>query len=195
MSPQQESLLLLQVIISLAVLTYIGTLLLKARKEKLKFRFFAVRDQFLYQAATGALGQDTQVFKVFYHAMNIYVSQMEQVTLMSFIRASMAVKTELAKENQQRLIDSLNRAEPEVQKTVNDFIRIVIEAMKFNTPVLTLLITFAVHCSKLWGWVSKLRSRIRFSSAMEFYAVYDTYRFYDNLQGRLSVSDKHLAAV
>jgi hypothetical protein len=190
MTPQQTGLLVLQLLISLAVLGYIGILMLEARKEKLKFRFFAVRDQFLYQVATGVLGQDTQVFRVFYHAMNLYISQMERFTLTSFIRASVAVKTELEKENQQRLMDALSRTDPAVQKTVTNFIGIVIAAMKFNNPVLSFVITVAVHCSRFYAWFSKLMVAVKISRAADVYAVYETYQFYDDLQGKL-VPDKH----
>jgi hypothetical protein len=198
MTPQQTGLLVLQLLVSLVILGYIASLMLEARKERLKFRVFAVRDQFLYQAATGVLSQDTQVFKVFYSAMNTYISQMEKFTLMSFGRASVAVKTELAKENQKRLVEALSRADPEVQKTVNNFIGVVIEAMKFNTPVLTFLIAFAIHCSKLYKWISELRVTIKLYGATEFYDVYDAYWFYDNLQGKIATvetTDRHLAIV
>ena len=186
MTNQQQGLLILQFIVSASLLSYLVFLWLESRKEKLKFRFFAVRDQLLYQAATGVLPQDSQVFRAFYRAMNVYVSQLEEVTIMSFVRASIAAKTELAKENQQRLIAALNRTEPEVQKTVNDFIGIVIEAMLYNSPALHLLITFASHCSRLYRWISTVpQFQFRIAPQASFYNVYDTYQFYGGLRKRL----------
>jgi hypothetical protein len=185
MTAQQTGLLVLQILVSLVILGYVGLLTLQARKEKLKYRFFAVRDEFLYETATGKIRQDAQVFK-----MNVYIAQMERFTLTSFIRASVVVKTELEKENQQRLTEALNRADPDVQKTIKAFLGIVIAAMKFNNPVLSFVITIAVHCSRFYGWASKLRIVEKVPSATSVYSIYETYQFYDSLEGKLAVSDK-----
>src|SRR5205823_655762 len=87
---------------------------------------------------------------------------------------------------QQRLIEALNRSDEEVQKTVNDFIQIVIESMKFNSPLLSAIISFGFHCSRLYGWLSKLEFPV-FTINKELTQACEAYEYYDHLQGSLSL--------
>jgi hypothetical protein len=180
MTSQQVGLLAVQLAVSLSVLTFIGALWLQGQESKLKFRFFAVRDRLLYLAATGTLPQESMVFKVFYRVMNTYISELETLTIVSFLKASLAVKSELEKENQQRLIQSLRRADPQAQEVVNDFIRVVMDALRYNSPMLNLISAFAHHCTKLYSILKRVP---RFEAP-----VYETYHYYETIYGRLSVA-------
>src|ERR1700693_5176665 len=144
------------------------TLTLQGRECKLKYRFFAARDNLLYLAATGTLPQNDMVFKVFYRVMNTYIAELDAFTIVSFMKASLAVKSELEKENQQRLIEGLRRSDPRVQAVVDEFIHIVMDALRYNSPMLNLVLAFARHCTRMFSLLRKLR---RFKAP-----VYDTDR-------------------
>ncbi len=180
MTSQQAGLLLLQLVVSLSVLIFIGMLWLQGQECKLKYRFFAARDRLLYLAAIGTLQQNSMVFKVFYRAMNTYIAELGEFTIVSFMRASLAVKSELEKENQQRLVDGLRRSDPEVQAVVDEFIHIVMDALRYNSPTLNLVLAFAHHCSRLYSFLRKLR---RFRAP-----VYETYRYYETIHGRIGLA-------
>ena len=180
MTSQQIGLLCLQAIVSLAVLAFIGIMWLRSQEDSLRFRFFAARDKLLYLAATGTLPQNSMVFKVFYRSMNTYIRELDEFTIVSFMRASIAVKSELEKENQQRLIDGLRRSDPQVQATANEFIQTVMDALRYNSPTLHILLAFADHCTRLYSLIRKVRPTHHFPVP-----VYDTYRYYETIHGRI----------
>jgi hypothetical protein len=180
MTSQQVGLLLLQLVVSLSVLVFVGALWLQGRECKLKYRFFAARDNLLYLAATGTLPQNDMVFKVFYRVMNTYIAELDAFTIVSFMKASLAVKSELEKENQQRLIERLRRSDPRVQAVVDEFIHIVMDALRYNSPMLNLILAFARHCTRMFSVLRKLR---RFKAP-----VYDTYRYYETIHGRIGLA-------
>jgi hypothetical protein len=180
MNSQQIGLLAVQLISSVAVLGWLGAGLVRHRETKQKYSLFAVRDKFLYLAAAGILPQGSMVFNVFYSAMNTYIAELETVTIVSFIRASIKVKNDLQRENQERLLDSLKRSAPEVQETVHQFIKVVMDAMRYNSPLLNLVLIFASHCARLF---SLLRKHRNFDAP-----VYDTYRYYESMNGRMGLA-------
>jgi hypothetical protein len=157
---------------SLGVLSFLGVLLLHNHESKQKYRLFAVRDKLLLLAATDAISEKDMVFKVFYRAMNTYIKELDSVTIVSYMRASTAVKTELEKENLKRLSESLQRADPAVQAVVNDFFHVVMDALRYNSPMLSVLLALARHCTRLWAVMRKLP---RFQLP-----IYETYRYYEN---------------
>jgi hypothetical protein len=132
---------------------------------------FAVRDRFLFLVATNVVSEKDMVFKVFYRAMNTYIRELDSVTIVSYMRASIAVKTELEKENQQRLSDALQRADPEVHAVVNEFFHAVMDALRYNSPMLSVLLALAHHCTRLWAFLRKL-PRVQLP-------IYETYRYYE----------------
>jgi hypothetical protein len=176
MTPQQLGLLFVQLAVSIGVLAFLGVLLLRSHESRHKYRLFAVRDKFLYLAATGVLPQTGMVFKVFYRAMNAYISELESVTIVSFFHASVALRTELEKENKDRLQQSLQRTDPEVQATITEFLNVVMAALRYNSPMLNLILMFAHHCAGLFVYIGKLRH-------FEL-PVYDTYRYYEKIHGK-----------
>ncbi|MGA2591611.1 MAG: hypothetical protein ABSH32_16955 [Bryobacteraceae bacterium] len=178
MTTQQIGLLLVQLLASLFVLASIGVLLLQGHEEKIKFRLYAVRDKLLYLKATGLIRDDSLVFKVFYRAMNTYVSQLDSLTMVSFLRAAHAAKTELEKANRERLIEEWVHSPMEVQEAINDFINLVMEALRYNSPMLHIVLAVVRHCHRL---VSFLRSRFTLDIP-----VYRTYRYYESMHGSLA---------
>jgi hypothetical protein len=171
MTSQQVGLLAIQLVMSLGVLSFLGVLLLHNHESKQKYRLFAVRDEFLLLAATNVISEKDLVFKVFYRAMNTYIKELDSVTIVSYMRASTAVKTELEKENHKRLSESLQRADPEVQAVVNEFFHVVLDALRYNSPMLNILLALAHHCTRLWALMHKL-PRVHLP-------IYETYRYYE----------------
>jgi len=180
MTSQQVGLLLVQFSVSIGILAFIGILVIQNHENRQKYRLFAVRDHFLYLAATGVLPETSMVFKVFYGAMNIYISELDSVTIVSFVKAAIAVRTELEKQNQKRLGEALRRAPTEVQELVDEFIHVIMDALRYNSPMLTLALTGARHCTRLFALVRRIR---RFPIP-----VYDTYRYYEGVHGRLGLT-------
>jgi hypothetical protein len=180
MTSQQVGLLFLQLVVSISVLAFVGVMWLQGQESKLKYRFFCVRDRLLYLAATEVLPQNSMVFKVFYKAMNTYITELDAFTIVSFMQASIAVKSSLEKENQERLVDGLRRSDPQVQAVVNEFIHIVMHALRYNSPMLNLILAFARHCTRLYSFLRKLR---KFDAP-----VYDTYRYYETIHGRMGLA-------
>ena len=180
MTAQEAGLLIMQLVVSLGILVYLGTQLLQSHESKQKYRLFAVRDKLLYLVANGSLPETSMVFKVFYRAMNVYIAELESVTLVSFIRASLAAKTEIEKQNRERLRDALMRLSPEVHGVIDEFFHAVMDALRYNSPMLSLVLILAKHCSHLFCMIRKLR---RFSVP-----VYDTYRYYENIHGTLGLA-------
>jgi len=172
MTSQQVGLLAIQLVMSLGVLSFLGVLLLHNHESKQKYRLFAVRDRLLFLAATDAISEKDMVFKVFYRAMNTYIKELDSVTIVSYMRASTAVKTELEKENLKRLSESLQRADPAVQAVVNDFFHVVMDALRYNSPMLSVLLVLARHCTRLWAVMRKL-PRVQLP-------IYETYRYYES---------------
>jgi hypothetical protein len=179
MTGQQIGLLYIQLVASCAVMAVIALSLLQAREERHKYRLYAVRDKLLYLVASGHLSETSTVFKVFYRAMNTYAAEIDSLTIVSFFRASLAVKTELEKENQQRLSEAMRSASPEVQSVVDEFIRVVMDALRYNSPMLNLFLSTARHCGRFFKF---LRSIKRFPVP-----VYDTYRYYETIHGKLGL--------
>jgi hypothetical protein len=180
MTTQQIGLLFVQLSASLGVLAYLGILLLRDYEERQKYRLFAVRDKLLYLAASGNLSETSMVFKVFYRALNTYIAELEDLTLVSFAKASIVVRTELEKENQQKLVAALRRADPEVQEVINEFFCVAMDALRYNSPMLSFVLAIATHCHRLFSFIRKLRP---------FRApVYDTYRFYENIHGAMGTA-------
>jgi hypothetical protein len=120
------------------------------------------------------------VFKVFYRAMNTYIAELDAFTIVSFMRASLAVRSALEKENQERLADALRRADPEVQTVIDEFIRVVMDALRCNSPMLNVVLALAHHCTKLYAVARRVR---RFDAP-----VYDTYRYYETIHGRMGLA-------
>jgi uncharacterized alpha/beta hydrolase family protein len=177
MTSQQTGLLLIQLTVSIGVLLILAWYLLRASESNLKYKLFAVRDQFLYLAATGVINENSMVFKVFYRAMNTYITEIESVTIVSFMRASVAVKTQLEKENKERLIESLRRSDPQVQATIDHFFQTVMDALRYNSPMLSLILAVARHCATLFSLLRKLpRVPVK---------IYETYRYYESLHGNM----------
>jgi hypothetical protein len=183
MTPQQIGLLLIQLAVSLGILGFIGVALIRSSESAIKYKLFSVRDKFLYLAASGVLPQNTMVFKVFYKSMNIFISEIESLTIVSFIRASVSVRKQLEKEDRTRLIESLDRADPRVKEAVDEFLRVVMEAIRYNSPMLNLGLGFAAHCARLVGL---LRSFTIMIFQRPFRPpVYDTYRYYESIHGSM----------
>jgi hypothetical protein len=179
MTSQQIGLLAIQLFVGLGVLAFVLKLRLDGRENELKYRFFAVRDKFLYLAATDVLPQSSMVFKVFYRAMNTYIAELDRFTIVSYLRASVAVKSELEKEDQRRLSESLRRCDPEVQLVVQEFIHVVMDALRHNSPMLNLVLVFASHWDSLFSFGRKVVQRFR-GPRLE---VYSTYRYYEDMYG------------
>ncbi len=175
MTSQQIGFLTMQGMASAAVLTAIGVYALQAHEEKTKFKLFAVRDKFLYLAATGVLDKNGLVFAVFYGAINTFIANLDKQTLVSFIRASLAVKTELEKQNRERLLTELEESPPEVQTTIKAFVQVVMEALQYNSPTLSLILLTARHCTHLFMFLKRhLAFKIQ---------IYTIYRYYENFYG------------
>lgn len=177
MTTQQIGLLFIQLGVSVTVLLFLAALLWRSYEEKRKYKLFAVRDNLIYLAASGKLPETSMVFKVFYRAMNTYINELEGLTLVSFLRASIAVRTELEKEDHQRLVDSLRRTDVEVQAVIDEFFHVLMETLRYNSPMLSLVLVTAKHCHRLFSF---LRRSLSVSAP-----VYDTYRYYESIHGRM----------
>ena len=116
---------------------------------------------------------------MFYESMNIFIAEIEALTIVSFVRASISVRRQLEREDRKRLIESLERADPQVKDTVDEFIRVVMEAIRYNSPMLNMGLTFASHCARL---VKVFAFRP---------PIYDTYRYYENIHGRVGQMANH----
>jgi hypothetical protein len=179
MTSQQIGLLFIQLLASISVFGYLLVLVLRSMEERLKYKLFAVRDKLVYLAASGRLSETSMVFKVFYRAMNTYVSELDRLTIVSFVRASIVVKTELEKENGERLIDSLRRSDPEVQGVIDEFFHVVMHALRYNSPLLNIVLLTATYCHRFFSFI---RRRRPFGAP-----VYDTYRFYEAIHGKMGI--------
>ena len=179
MTGQQIGLLITQFGLSLITIVYLGVLHLRSREARHKYRLYACRDRLVYLVASGELSETSMVFKVFYRAMNSYITALDSLTLVSFIQASMAVKKELEKEHQERLAEAIQRATPEVQQAIQDFFRAVMDALRYNSPMLNLILVVAHHCTRAFSYIRKMR---KFKVP-----VYDAYRFYENFNGKLGL--------
>ena len=177
MTGQQIGLLFIQLGASCAVMLALGLSLLQAREERHKYRLYAVRDKLVYLVASGQLSETSTVFKVFYRAMNTYAAAIDSLTIVSFFKASLAARTELEKENQQRLSAALKNASPEVQAVIDEFTRVVMDALRYNSPMLNLCLSAARHFGRFFKFVRSIR---RFPVP-----VYDTYRYYETIHGKL----------
>lgn len=177
MTEQQIGLLVVQGVVSFTLLAQLGVFLLKAREERHKYRLYATRDKLVYLVATGRLSETSMVFKVFYRAMNTYTAELKSLNLVSFIRASVAVRSELEKENQARLKDAFQRTDPEVRSVINEFIQAVMDALKYNSPTLNLILVLAHHCRRVVHFVKRIKP---FRSP-----IYETYRYYEHIHGQL----------
>jgi hypothetical protein len=123
------------------------------------------------------------VFKVFYRAVNTYLGELDSLTVVPFMRASLAVRTELERESEQALIDSLRRSDPQVQEAVNEFFRAVMDSLRYNSPMLMFALWIAHHCARIFAVIRRAR---RFAVP-----VYDTYRYYETIQGRMGLAPDH----
>jgi|ERR1017187_3146407 hypothetical protein len=177
MTSQQLGLLAIQLAMSLGVLSFLGVLLLHNHESKQKYRLFAVRDKFLLLAATNVISEKDMVFKVFYRAVNTYIRELDSVTIVSFLRASIAVKSELDKEHLNRLSEALRRSNPDVQAVVDEFFHAVMDALQYNSPMLNLMLALAHHCTRLWALMRKF-PRVSLP-------VYETYRYYETIHSTL----------
>lgn len=180
MNSQQIGLLCIQFAVSLGVAGFLGISTIRAKEKQLTYSLFAARDKLLYLAATGVLPETSMVFKVFYKAINRFIAEMDSVTIVSFARASIAVRDELEKENRQKLIDSLMRADPQVREVVDDFFQSMMKALRRNSPMLTLVLIFARHCATAFRLARKLLGKL-----LPKPLVYETYRFYENIHGTM----------
>jgi hypothetical protein len=175
MTQQQIGLLAIQGFASGIILAYLGTLLWKRREERERFKLYAVRDQFVYLAATGKLPQTSMVFKVFYKIVNISISEVRSLNLSSLVRASTAARTALEEERQEALMDSVARCEPEVREAVDNFVKVMMEAAYANSLGLRLFL----KCARL---VQIIVSALKVSPPQP--AAYETYEYWREMHSR-----------
>ncbi|MEX2302973.1 MAG: hypothetical protein WD733_18655 [Bryobacterales bacterium] len=122
MNEQQIGLLVIQLAGMLSVLGCIGFMLIKSSEEQERFKLYKIRDQLVYLAATGELPQASLVFRVFYRAVNASISEAQNLTFASLVRASMMAKTVLEQEKRERLVESVHRTSPEAQRVIAEFL-------------------------------------------------------------------------
>lgn len=180
MTSQQIGLLCIQLAISLGVVGFLGISIIRSKETEMAYSLFACRDKLLYLVATGVLPETSMVFKVFYKAMNRFIAEVDSMTLVSFARASIVVRDELEKENRRKLLDSLDRADPAVQQVVDEFFESMMRALRHNSPMLTLALISASHCARAFELVRRMWKKI-----LPNPSVYDTYRYYENIHGRM----------
>jgi len=175
MTEQQVGLLVIQSLASMGLLAYLGVLLLKKREEREKFRLYAIRDRLVYLSATGELPQGNMVFRVFYQAVNISISEANTLTVSSLIRASVKAKTALQQEKQEKLMESIQRASPEVRSVVEDFAVVMRDIVYSNSFGLRMF----VQCAR---FVKFLADRI---SAPPKPQGYETYVYWRDMHDRV----------
>jgi hypothetical protein len=158
MTNTQGWLLALQGIVTVVAAVYFGYELLKARQQRLRYELYDVRDELIYLVATDALRQDGYLFSVFYKAITRSINEIQDLTLWSFVKASITAKSALEKEAAQRLRDEITAASPEVQRVVVKFAQTMVHIVLANSPFFVVFLRL-VKLSHHWSESSWKASR------------------------------------
>jgi hypothetical protein len=90
----------------------------------------------------------------------------------------LALKTELEKQDKERLFESLRRSDPEVQSAVDLLFHAVMDALRYNSPMLSMMLVLARHSTRFF-------QRFR---PFPHPSIYDTYRYYEGIHGALGLA-------
>jgi hypothetical protein len=180
MTNTQIGLLTLQVILSLTVLVFLVIRLLKVRQEKYSYKLYALRDELIYLVAAGELREDSFMFKVFYKVINQSISDIEDLTRWSFVKASIKAKTTLQQQSIQKLLQEIGEASPAVHEVVDNFFDTMVAIFKANSP-------FTALCVDIGRWAkdshkvvfSLINFGVNLGNRLIPVERYETYRFFE----------------
>lgn len=133
------SIFIVEIIIVITFSYYIRLHLKKARAYSL----YAVRDKLIYLVAAGRLKEDDTLFKVFYEAVNIIISNSEYITLKNFIRAMADAEKKgvdpASAEIRKKIIAQLKATnDDEIKTTINLYYCSIFQLLKENSIVLNI---------------------------------------------------------
>jgi hypothetical protein len=175
MTTLQIWLLILQGCASTSVLLYIFSQVIKTREEHHRFRLYAVRDRLIWLVATGKLTESSQVFRAFYSGVNASISATDRLTIASLIQASQAARSALQREKQDRLLNAIDRSDPEVRRAIDEFARVMMEIIWANSLLLRAAVMIVRRARRVIGpWPRTVHA----ASARE---QYQTYRYWQKL--------------
>jgi hypothetical protein len=181
MTDAQKFLLTLQVIFSIAIMSFLAYQLFKARREKHKYRLYSVRDRLLYLLATHEIKEESVLFQVLYGIINYSIMEVKQLTIWSFAKASVKAKLKLESQANDEFWTEVEKASPKVHEVVNEFFRSMMYIAMANSFFFVLLIRLMNHSQRLMSGISSfLRVTRLFSDKRQ---RYDAYRYFENRFG------------
>lgn len=170
-----------QLIGVLTIFIFVFVKALKIRREKQKFKLFAVRDKLLFLVATGKLSQDDRIFKVFYKAINSSINEIKGINPFSFIRASLTAKSAVELEANKKLLQEINEREREVKEVIGEFFHTYMEIMVSNSIVLAVILWLIKNGLLITNSLIKLMPKREKDR-------YETYKWFENKEHGLHIT-------
>lgn len=182
MSADQQLILSLQVLLSIIVLLFVFFEKQKAKELRHKYHLYAVRDKLIYLVASGQLSEDHFLFQVFYGVTNRSIREVKELSLISFMRASVAAKSDLQKQANEKLLDEIEKAPVATKAVIKEFFAAMMGIAIANNWILVLIVKLAAHGNRWMGKISRLAGIFKILSPLR--NQYDTYRYFENLRFR-----------
>jgi hypothetical protein len=104
----------------------------------LKYRYFALRDEFVFLVAAGQINEDDAIFRQFYGAANFLVNRHKSLDFDKFVESM----KEASEKGIDPAEDELPKRNSEVQKAVAHFFQAVIETIVENSFLIRLTIKY-----------------------------------------------------
>lgn len=169
-------------------------LIKNVRRDHLRYKLFAVRDQLIRLVAQKELAEDDFTFQEFYSMVNISIKHIDAFTLREITRVARQHRHTLEQEeNFDKLIDELDHKTGDVKLVVNRFFLTMIEILIAKSIFLRILrrlfSIFRTQRTNEFYEASKPNTRIpKYSNVfIERSESYQAFNFYQNYPARLGL--------
>lgn len=160
-----------------------------ARRDNLRYKLFAVRDDLIQLVARNELVESDLIFQEFYSMVNVSIKHIDTFTLSEIVKVSREHKNRLEQnEKFKKLMHELDRKSDEVKLVVGKFFGTMIEILVLKSILLRILLPPYVILSIL----SKSLRKLIISNHMPKGSLesYRAYEFYQDSRVRLGLASQ-----
>ena len=184
MTTTQTWLLTVQAAAFAAVTTYATVEYFKGRRAQRKYKLYAMRDKLLGLIADDHIKECDPLFQIFYLAIDKSIAEVKDVTLVSFVKASLRAKSALEQERTEQLKNQIEASPTEVKQFVSAFAGTMMEIVSANSPIVISMFTIGFMGHTIGQHVLSFLDRPFFLGRKPFHDQREqvaTYKYFENL--------------